>query len=604
MKNDLSDLLDALNQIKNENPDLDSTDLVDIITFCDSPEYLNLPATNFNLFLSQKVILKSFYMGSRGNETLKFTKEEMEWINSIPEEFVDEECGIKYHTNIKSVIKKLQDREAEGNYFSELNLVLGRRASKTILSSIISAYEVYKLLSINGGDPHKFYNIPYGSEIVILNVALSREQATKLFSEVCNRLRNSEFFKGKIEKDTNLEVRLFTKYDLEQKKLNPGLNVHGSLSIKCGSSNIDAMRGSNAILILFDEMAFFDDTGQVSGRKLYEALKPSLAKFHKKGEGRLVEISSPGVTSGIFYERHKAAEKEEVGKKIISWQLPTWLVNFDISYDDENLRLDRMDNPDAFAVEFGAQFSKSGYVMSFFPEMLIERCIRPDLEPHSSPKPKMNYFMHIDPANGGDRYAAVLAAMEPFTDNHGKKKKRIYVANIYIWEPEPGVGLNFQKIDEEVASICKKFNVLSVTYDQWNSVHSVQYLKARGIRCHQTAFNNTYKNKIYRALKEKMASDPQPEIFFYYDSRLLLELKHLKCRETKRGLSFSPDKNAPVSTDDIVDCVAGVCAEGTDAIRQPLPTPAVAQTGLMPTAAAKSRFDHKMNRLRGIRQFR
>ena len=128
--------------------------IVDIMTFCDDPEYLSLPNSNFNLYLSQRVILKTFYMGTRGNENLKLTKEEWGWLYSKMGK--DVKGDMAYERNIEQVIEKLQEKEKaqaqalidndkdayDNHNFRELLLVLGRRSSKTILSSIITSYEV------------------------------------------------------------------------------------------------------------------------------------------------------------------------------------------------------------------------------------------------------------------------------------------------------------------------------------------------------------------------------------------------------------------------------------------------------------------------------
>ena len=42
---------------------------------------------------------------------------------------------------------------------------------------------------------------------------------------------------------------------------------------------------------------------------------------------------------------------------------------------------------------------------------LVDRCIRGDIAPHRRPE-AFNYYLHVDPANGGDRYVAVLVAKE------------------------------------------------------------------------------------------------------------------------------------------------------------------------------------------------
>jgi hypothetical protein len=165
-------------------------EIVDVITFCNHEDYLDLPKANLNLWISQRVILKCFYKNTIGNEDLVLNQEEWQWL--YDNESDEELEGYTYERNIKDVIKKMLDMEkfhkakASGNnpnkgkkleeqkaeYFSMLHLVLGRRGSKTLMASIITAYEAYKLLVINNGDPHEYYNLPYDDEIAIINVAL------------------------------------------------------------------------------------------------------------------------------------------------------------------------------------------------------------------------------------------------------------------------------------------------------------------------------------------------------------------------------------------------------------------------------------------------
>ena len=80
MKKESNGLLDAIHEIEKSNPDLnhDDSEIVDVITFCEDSRYLDLPSSNFHLYLSQKVMLKTFYIGTRGNENLKLNQEEWE----------------------------------------------------------------------------------------------------------------------------------------------------------------------------------------------------------------------------------------------------------------------------------------------------------------------------------------------------------------------------------------------------------------------------------------------------------------------------------------------------------------------------------------------
>ncbi len=578
-KDSQNSMLEAINQIKRTNMavvEKDKPEIVDIITFCVSPEYLDLPGNNFKLFISQRVILKAFYMNTRGNENSKLTKEEWEWL--YKHEKAEERDGLVFEKNGRDVIDKLQKMErAEGDnkfIFRELCLVLGRRGSKTILASVITAYEIYKLLVIGGGDPHKFYGLPYDDEIAIINVALSLEQAGRLFGQVQARIRNSPFFKGRVAKETTKEIRFYTDKDLEKKNKGMILSIPGSILMLCGHSNPDTLAGYSAILILFDELAFYDESGKVTGSYFYDRLKPSLAKFKEFGDGRLVEISSPNNMGGIFYSIFMDSKKED---NILALQLPTWCSNPDISY--EGLAIDRQRNPDMFMIEYGAQWSKTSTMGPFFPEGLIERCIRLDMEPHNKPKPGFNYYIHVDPANGGDRYVLLIVAKEYYKNLRGQKRNRVYLANIKIYEPTPGIGLQFNTIDQDVLRICSIFHPLSVSYDSWQSIQSLQYLRSHGVTCIPTTYNRNYKLKIYQNLLDMMSYHEGPELLLYDDPLLILEMKALKKKQIQRGMSIVKDKGGSVRTDDVVDCLAGAVSMASGHVRASLPEPVTVDMG-------------------------
>jgi hypothetical protein len=76
-----------------------------------------------------------------------------------------------------------------------------------------------------------------------------------------------------------------------------------------------------------------------------------------------------------------------------------------------------------------------------------------------------------------------------------------------------------------------------------------------------------------------MSYQPEPELVYYDDPRLTLEMKSLKFRPTIRGISLVCDKHGDVKTDDVVDCLAGACATASEGIRAPLPEPVVVNTG-------------------------
>jgi len=66
-------------------------------------------------------------------------------------------------TNLKEYIPGMTKRE--------LVLCCGRRGSKTSIASIISNYEVYRLLKMN--NPQAYFGFPNGSEIAVCTTSVS-----------------------------------------------------------------------------------------------------------------------------------------------------------------------------------------------------------------------------------------------------------------------------------------------------------------------------------------------------------------------------------------------------------------------------------------------
>lgn len=521
-------------------------------------------------------------MGSLGNEDMSLTKEEWEWLYSNEKD--EEKDGEVYEKNIKDVIRKMLRRERDPSMpqFTELQLVLGRRSGKTLMASIITTYEAYKLLVINKGDPHGYYNLPDGDEISIINVALSQEQAGILFRFIQDRLRESPFFSHRISDPTADEIRLLTDNDIEQRKKKSPLQKKGSIVLKCGHSNPDSLAGRSAILILFDEIAFYDETGKVTGTHFYGRLKPSLGRFYKYGHGRIVQISSPNTRMGIFWNTFEASKTED---SVLSFQLPTWCVNDEIPYNLPDMQKDRTANPEGFKIEFGAQWASGGTFGNFFEAGMVERCIRGEYGPHDRANPKYNYFLHVDPAKKGNNYSAVLVAKERYTSPLGRRRVKCILAGVWVWKPLPNLGLQFHLIDKDIIRICQVFRPSLVTYDDYHSVHSLQLLRSHGINTQQLPYNRNVKMKIYQNLRDLMTYQPDPELVLYDnggDSSLLIqELLHLKYKRTQRGFTLVIDKGSDIKTDDLADCLAGACSTANEGLRMALPEPVVVHSAII-----------------------
>jgi len=520
--------------------------IVDIMTFCYHPEFLELPKYNFNLWLGQRVILKCFYIGTRGNENITLDDNEMRWIH---ERQLD---NVLYR--LKAMRDGRNDGEAPVFTFNELHLALGRRASKTIMTSIIVAYEAYKLIKL--GDPYKFYNIPEDEEIAIINVANSGPQGQRLFSQIKNRIRNCRFFRNRVDGDAlQSEIRLLTDIDI-RKRADPKLNISikGSIVLVCGHSNPDTLRGYSAAAILFDELAFYDENPVVSGRAFYNALIPSVAKFAKKGDGRLVEISTTDYPKGIFYDIHENGHKKDADfLRILSFRLATWDINEDLPYDDPWLVAQRKRDPDAFDVEFGSMWRKSGSKRTYFSKDTIDNSVKPFLYMRTKGDAGVDYFIHVDPASTRDNYALAVIGRNRYVNKRGEKRIRLHLASHRLWKPN-GQPMDFASIDREVYEICRSFRTMRISYDMWNSVHSIAFLRNKQIVAERLSFSRGGKASYYKNLEDLMNAD---EFWMYHDNHIYGEFLNLQAKSTSRGVSIDKDPKSEFPTDDLCDCIAG-----------------------------------------------
>ena len=316
----VSDLIDDL-QVDIISNNVENKKIPDIITFVEGKEWLGFPhhhSNPINLFPMQKIMLKTFYRGSIGNEDLKITDIELKILN---------EMGLNNDENGHVI-----DKYNEGTLFRELVLVWGRRSGKDFCVSIIALYEAMKLLECEGGDPYSVYGLSSATPINILTVANSKSQANIAFSEIREKLLNSEYFHDKYIKDgiSAGSIYLLTPKDKQDNKefKKKGLPLKkGSVGIIVGHSNSDSLLGMGCIVLILDEVASYKTTGGASsGDRVYAALTPTVQTYVKKeyqvdenGEtalnehgqpiitkrtydGKVISISSPRAKEGKFYE--------------------------------------------------------------------------------------------------------------------------------------------------------------------------------------------------------------------------------------------------------------------------------------------------------------
>jgi hypothetical protein len=560
----------------------DNNDIPDIITFCESPLYLGLPRQGVYLFPVQRMILKVFYRGSEGNENIRLTEEEITLCHDLGLDKEDRGNILeKYNTT---------------HLFRELVLVWGRRSSKDFLTSIIASYEAMKLLKC--GDPYAKYGISKGNPITILTVATAAGQATIAFQEIKSKIVNSEFFKDKIDKDAwgQTLVHLLTPQDKEKNlelvknKLPPD---KGSIVLEVGHSNSDSLLGKQIFVLILDEMASYKQTTSASsGERILTALSPSLNTFVRKvkyiGDGgeerekrifdsKLICISSPRGQEGIFYRLY---QESALQNDRLMCRLPTWQVN--PTHTQESLQHAFHGTESEFWMEFGAEFSGTA-IETMFSTEAVKQVFRVTLPNRTCGEPGKYYYAHLDPATSSHNYALVIVHKENILNPTTKQTDFIIIVDhIKYWHPQRDRQIQIDEVDDYVIGLKRRFKLALVTYDQWNSVSSIQKMRKNGIPAKCTRYNRHYKMQIFSHLDMLINSG---RILIPRHDLLMDEMMNLQRRANNNNTySVFPKKDGDVRTDDLTDALAGAAYNALAQANLRLPSGKMVNTGIVPSS--------------------
>jgi hypothetical protein len=543
----------------------------DIIEFCYSKRYLNITDIGYDLFPMQRVILKSFYRGQRGNEHLKLTEDELDL---LVQNKLDKPGG---------VLEKVRSDAV----FRELVLVLGRRSGKDFMTSIMALYECMRLLELPTGSPFSYYGLAPGNPIFILTVATSSDQARILFTEMKDKMQTSEYFRNRIGKVESDKIWLLTPEDKRRNHelAEAGLDsarTHGSVVIMSGHSNSEGLLGKRIYCLLLDEVASFKTTGSsASGERIYSALGPATADFKAPGkyyvdfdgkkkpvlDSKIMSISSPRAEEGILYKLYCDAPKT---KSRLAFRLPTWKVSK--LFDEDSLRAEfKFMNPTEFAMEFGAEFSGTAGE-KFIPDRYVDECIELGMEmgldQRPVGRPGQIYYAHLDPAATSHNYALIVLHVEEririaMTDDGRRKREKIklfIIDHMRLWYPSVDKAIKVSEVDDYIIDLAKRFRFALVSYDSWNSLASIQKLRSKGIPTRMTPFRKQYKMSIYNHLEHLLVNHqlalPRRGPFA---TQMEQELKCLKRIYSNVGFKIEPDPEAQVTTDDMCDALAGAC---------------------------------------------
>lgn len=596
-KKKLSDLISDINSelsITNQKKHIPN-----IFEFCYSEDYLGLNQGNnpVELYPFQSLILKCFYLGTEGNEDLEFTEEDIE---------LCEKFGLDNREN-GDMLSKINNDRKKIYFFRELVLVLGRRSGKDYITSIIALYEVMKLLEHPSGSPFSKYNISSANPITILTVANNSTQSKIAFNEIREKLVHSKYFENRVlpEGFESSAIWIMTDQDIKDmaKRKEQGLPPakKGSIVIEVGNSNASGLLGKGVFVLILDEVATYQEEGATSGDVILQGLSPSLMTYglfvDKKNENgdlvfdsngevekekiydsKIILISSPRDKEGILWKYFN--DGHDVPNRLVA-RAPTWVAN--PSHTELSLRENNPSfNEEQFNMEFGAQFSGLGGSQMFSVE-LVDNMFSSEFRFVNKGEPGKIYFLHLDPAATSHNYALVLVHKDKRINYDTQKAEEVVIVDhIKIWKPEKDRPILPSTVEAYIQELKSHFRIALITYDQWNSVESIDRLNKMGVPHSLLRYNPSKKMKIYTELQNLMVGK---KIFCPHHKLLREELLSLQKKITERGFKVYPKKTDVGSfTDDVADALAGACYSCLTASMQFLPSSKLVNTGYVPSA--------------------
>lgn len=557
---------------------INSIPAVDALTFVSSSSYLNEDPTPF-----QRLVLKTLYSLW---EFYPPDKDELKLITIL-----ENNWGIK-----------LDIHRVEPVLY--LVLCLGRRSTKSTISSFLATYAMYTLIC--KGNPQEYYGIRERHPIYITHVASAGNQAKDVFTLTSNNIKKTEFFRPYIDfdKDNSTELRLFSPYDLwkneEIRRRNSLLPLGvkkenllaGSLNIKSITTSATSHRGEAIFLLILSEFAHFErskinfksaEEGILSENPrtdyaIFKALAPSVKDFGT--DGKVILESSPAEKGGEFYFHYCVAggsEQENFtdvvpDKDYALIQLATWEARPGMPREafDADFRKD----PVGANSEYGAHFrNPSG---SFIPESLIASVPDPS-KPFTIYNPGTWRFIISLDAGGkakskvADTYAIAWGHSEG--DYTGSNQK-YFIDGMNGWDLKiknlgggiiEKIPVNPNEVIAYILDLAEKLGgrnyILEICYDQFENTSAISTLQSYGFQAIETTFTNSYKSSMYGNFLTQIQLGNLKmygEDVGGWIERWKLEMKYLQKVVNGKYVYYHHPSSGPVQHDDFADVTANL----------------------------------------------
>lgn len=398
------------------------------------------------------------------------------------------------------------------NRLSDINLVVGRRGSKTLSSSVLAIWKCVEMdwKPLLGKNPVATMLVmshtkDFSDEIIDLIRTLILE------SPILRRLIDTK--KKNTASTINLKVPF---YNEDTKRIR-----YSRVRIRTNAASSKSSRGSACPTILCDEIAFWgsDPNAKETDIEIIRAVRPSMAQF--EGFDMMIKLSSPNIKQGVLYNTHKKFKAGETTKNVVVLQSPSWMFNDRIPKN--RFYLDFDDDPDNFDREFRANFTDS--VSTFIMPEAIDKCTRKGVTflPPEDKSASVTYFAAIDAAFKSDRFTFSLV---------GQKEGRLTQYVVHTWEGTKTKPVEAHEVAQYLAKVVREYGLNEIHSDQFAYQPLKEIFAKFGITLVEQVFTNTFKKKIYYNLKNLIHSN-NIDLLDYPPTQV--ELKQLQVEQSSMG---------------------------------------------------------------------
>ena len=504
---------------------------------------LNLELDDFTRLLNQDELVEE-------PVSLKVFVEDKKYLNLPPLSDIQTEI-VKQSTQIYKLptLQKLMGEELGKAYYdtytqNEVICQLGKGSGKDHCSRISMARTVYLLHCLRS--PLEYYGKATGVYVDLLNLAVNAQQAQRVFFEPLKNLMLSSPYFNEVGFEPRVsEIFFFSR------------------PVRCfsGHSESEGWEGYEVMSIVLDEIAAFKTDSELKGEirskgsasAIYNMSKLSvMSRFPEIG--KVILLSFPRYKGDFIQQRYDGAlEKNE--PKTWCIKASTWEVNPTI--ERHQLESEYIRNP----VEARARFECEPPAMedAFFRDADL---VRQAFTYHDDPIDEEGNFkkwfngedsriryIHVDLGLKRDRAALSMVHSSGITEiKTSMGVEMLPVMNVdlvYYWEAVPGNEINFAAIRQMIVALNRKFEVASVTFDQWQSVDMVQTLRGLGVNADLHGVKKTDYDTLMTAIYDRRLRG--------YWSELLVEDELLKLKLINNTKIDHPTKG----TKDLADSLAG-----------------------------------------------